>query len=148
MTEEEGRAAVVEAARAWLGTPYHHLGDIRGVGVDCAMLLVRVYVDLGLIEPFDPRPYSPDWMLHNGEERYLTLLLARSREIPRASVGPGDFILFRFGRCFSHGGIVTKTDPLTMVHAFMPARRVIEDEPERSELGIRLQTAKFASYWG
>ena len=53
------RAAVVAAARAWIGTPYHHMADIKGVGVDCAMLLVRVYCDLGLVEHFDPRPYTP-----------------------------------------------------------------------------------------
>lgn len=147
-SEINQRAAVVAAARSWLGTPYHHAADVKGVGVDCAMILVRVYVDLGLVEPFDPRPYPADWMLHRSDERYLGFLLARSREVPRAAAGPGDVILFRFGRCFSHGGIVTKTDPLTIVHAFLPARRVIEDEPERSELGLRMASAKFASYWG
>ena len=44
------RAAVVAAARSWIGTPYHHAADVKGVGVDCAMLLVRVYSDLGLID--------------------------------------------------------------------------------------------------
>ena len=56
--ESEGaeRVAVVAAARSWLGTPYHHAADVKGRkgGVDCAMLLVRVYCDLGLVEPFDP----------------------------------------------------------------------------------------------
>jgi hypothetical protein len=142
------RLAVVTAARAWIGTPYHHAADLKGVGVDCAMILVRVYVDLGLVPLFDPRPYPRDWMLHRDEERYLGFLLARAHEVSRAEAKPGDVILFRFGRCFSHGGIVTKTDPLTIVHAFAPARRVLEDEPERGELGPRLKDAKFASYWG
>ena len=79
----EERAAVVAAARSWLGTPYHHAADVRGAGVDCAMLLVRVYCDLGLVEPFDPRPYTRDWFLHRDEERYLGFLLARSREVAR-----------------------------------------------------------------
>ena len=35
------RAAVVAAAREWIGTPYHHMADIKGVGCDCAMLLER-----------------------------------------------------------------------------------------------------------
>ena len=43
------------------------------------MLLVRVYCDLGLVEPFDPRPYTRDWFLHRNEERYLGFLLARSQ---------------------------------------------------------------------
>ena len=49
------RLEVVTAARAWIGAPYHHAADVKGAGVDCAMILVRVFCDLGLVEPFDPR---------------------------------------------------------------------------------------------
>ena len=147
MTEAAERAAVVEAARAWVGTPYHHMADIKGVGVDCAMLLVRVYCDLGLVEPFDPRPYTADWMMHRNEERYLGFLLDRARIVAKPDAG--DVILFKIGRCFAHGGIVTKADPLTICHAFMPAGVVLEDEIARSaELSERVTSAKFASYWG
>jgi cell wall-associated NlpC family hydrolase len=44
------RAAVVAEAKTWIGTPYHHAADVKGHGVDCAMLLVRIYGDLGLVE--------------------------------------------------------------------------------------------------
>jgi hypothetical protein len=145
--EGRQRAAVGAAARAWIGTPYHHMADIRGVGVDCAMLLVRVYCDLGVIEPFDPRPYTRDWFNHRSEERYLGFLLPRARRIE--APGLGDVILFRIGRCFAHGGIVTKINPLTICHAFMPAGVVTEDEIARNaELAARLASAKFASTWG
>ncbi|MBE7190376.1 hypothetical protein [Jatrophihabitans endophyticus] len=117
---------VVAAARAWLGTPFHHAADIPGVGVDCGMLLVRVYCDLGLWAPFDPRPYAPDWHLHRDEERYVGLLLARCAEVD--TVGPGDILALRYGRAWSHAGIVTRLAPLTIVHAFAPARCVLEDE--------------------
>lgn len=140
------RAAVVAAARSWLSTPYHHAADVKGAGVDCAMLLVRVYVDLGLVGPFDPRPYTRDWMLHRDEEKYLGFLLTRARLVETPE--PADVVLFRFGRCFSHGGIVTRSDPLTIVHAFASARVVIEEEIARGELGPRLSDAKFASFWG
>ena len=61
----------------------------------------------------------------------------------------GDVILFRFGRCFSHGGIVSRVNPLTIIHAFAPARVVLEEEVERSgELAERLGHVKFASFWG
>ncbi len=141
------RARVVAAARAWLGTPYHHAADLKGVGVDCAMLLVRVFCDLGLVEPFDPRPYTRDWHLHRGDERYLSFLLGRAREVERPQAG--DVIVFRIGRCYAHGGIVTAPDPLTILHAFLPALRVVEEEPARNaELGERLGGAKFFSHWG
>ena len=146
-TEGAERAAVVAAARAWVGTPYHHMADIKGVGVDCAMLLVRVYCDLGLVEPFDPRPYTADWMIHRNEERYLGFLLERARIVAKPDAG--DVILFRIGRCFAHGGIVTRAEPLTICHAFMPAGYVIEDEIARSpELSDKLASAKLARYWG
>jgi cell wall-associated NlpC family hydrolase len=145
--EEAQRSAVLHEARAWIGTPYHHMADIKGVGVDCAMLLVRVYCDLGLVEPFDPRPYTADWMMHRNEERYLGFLLARARIVD--APGLGDVSLFKIGRCFAHGGIVSKVEPLTIIHAFMPAGVVLEDEIARSaELSERLRAAKFASYWG
>ena len=115
-TTKSQRAAVVARAKEWIGTPYHHMADIKGVGVDCAMLLVRVYVDFGLIEPFDPRPYTRDWFIHRNEERYMGFLLARAREVERPD--PGDIMLFKLGRCFAHGGIVTQVDPLTLIHAF------------------------------
>jgi cell wall-associated NlpC family hydrolase len=146
---EAQRAAVVAEARSWLGTRYHHAADVKGRqgGVDCAMLLVRVYCDLGLVERFDPRPYTRDWFLHRNEERYLGFLLARSREV-RTPL-EGDIVLFKVGRCFAHAGIVSRADPLTIIHAFSNAHRVVEDVIERSaELSARLKTARFASYWG
>ena len=141
------RSAIVSEARTWLGTPYHHAADIIGVGVDCAMILVRVFCDLGLIEPFDPRPYTKDWMLHREDERYLGFLTDRSCEVERPA--SGDVILFRVGRCFSHGGIVSGAEPLTIIHAFAPARCVVEEEIARNlELAERLSQAKFFSVVG
>jgi cell wall-associated NlpC family hydrolase len=146
MTETDARTAVVAAARSWLGTPYHHAADIHGHGVDCAMILVRVFCDLGLVEMFDPRPYTKDWFLHRDEERYMGHLLARAHEVHRPECG--DVMLFKIGRCFAHGGIVTRDDPLTIIHAFAPARRVVEDEIRRnSELAERATTARFFSFW-
>jgi hypothetical protein len=37
------RLAVVEEARGWLGTPYHHMGRVRGAGTDCLMMLAEIY---------------------------------------------------------------------------------------------------------
>ena len=130
------RAEVVAAARSWLGTPFHNGADIRGIGVDCGMLLVRVYVDLGLCPPFDPRPYAPDWHLHRDEERYLGFILARCVEVEAPADGPqtGDILALRFGRSWSHAGIVTDLAPLTIVHASAPARCVLEDEIARDPL--------------
>jgi cell wall-associated NlpC family hydrolase len=144
---DEQRKDVVAEARSWLKTPYHHAADVKGHGVDCAMLLVRVYCDLRLVDRFDPRPYTRDWFLHRNEERYLGFLLERSREV--RSPGLGDIVLFRVGRCFAHAGIVSSVAPLTIIHAFSNTGCVVEDVVEsNSELAGRIKNAKFASYWG
>ena len=124
------RPRVVAEARRWIGTPYHSEADILGAGVDCGMLIVRVFVDAGLVAPFDPRPYPPDWHLHRSEERYLGFVFDRCHEV--AEPEPGDVIVFRYGRCFAHGGLVTRAEPLTFVHAFSPAGAVIEEALERN----------------
>jgi len=140
------RAAVVAEARSWLKTPYHPMGDVKGAGVDCGMLLVRVFVDTGLCAPFDPRPYAPDWMLHRNEERYLGFVFDRTKEVERPM--PGDVMVFRFGRCYSHGGIVTCANPVTIIHAFLPVRAVIEDEVmSNTALCNPGRKPKFFSYW-
>lgn len=139
------RARVVAEARTWLGTPYHHAADVKGHGVDCAMLLVRVYCDLGLVKPFDPRPYTRDWFLHRREEKYLGHLFDRAHEVREPELG--DTIVFRIGRCYAHAGIVSRTKPFAIIHAFAAARAVIEDFVGAGELQEKLKTAKFASFW-
>ena len=140
------RAAVVSEARSWIGTPYHNCADIKGVGVDCGMLLVRVFVDLNLCPPFDPRPYPVDWHLHRSEERYLGIIFDRSAEV--VDPLPGDVMVFRYGRCYSHGGIVTAAAPLCIVHAYHQAGMVIEDEVSRNAvLADPARKPLFFSVW-
>jgi len=148
MTESEPaeRAAVVAAARSWIGTPYHNCADVKGAGVDCGMLIVRAYVDTGLVAPFDPRPYPPDWHLHRSDERYLGFVFERCAEV--AAPQPGDVMIFRIGRCYSHGGIVTTAGPLTIVHAYHQARCVLEDEIAHDAfLCEASRKPRFFSYW-
>jgi cell wall-associated NlpC family hydrolase len=146
MTESEQRDRIIAEARRWIGTPYHACADVLGAGVDCGMLIVRSFVDTGLCAPFDPRPYPQDWHLHRSEERYLGFVFDRCAEVETPM--PGDVVVFRYGRCYSHGGIVTKSDPLTMVHAYWPAKIVMEEEVERNkELAAPSRAKKFFSYW-
>ena len=152
MTPDEAsiRAKIVAEARSWRGTPYANAGDIKGRngGADCSMTIVRVFVDLGLVPKFDPRPYNSSWMLHKSEELYLAQIFPRANRITAAEVAPGDIIVFHVGRTYSHGGIVTIAKPLTIVHAFKPAGRVVEDQVDRIPMiANRLSTAIYASYF-
>lgn len=110
------REAVVQEALSWQRTPYHHMGDIKGVGVDCAMILVRVYAACGLVpRTLDPRPYPAEWHLHRSVERYLGWLDQYGREVDVPQ--PGDIAVYKFGRCYSHGAIVINEN--TVLHSYL-----------------------------
>jgi cell wall-associated NlpC family hydrolase len=147
LSADRQRAAIVAEARSWIGTPYHNCADIKGAGVDCGMLLVRVFVDTGLLPHFDPRPYPLDWHLHRDAERYLGFVFDFGfGEIKEPQ--PGDIMVLRYGRCYSHGGIVSRAQPLSIVHAFHPARRVLEEETAlNAVLNDPKRERRFFSYW-
>lgn len=146
MNESVQRALVVAEARKWTGTPYHPAADVLGAGVDCGMLIVRAFVDCGLASPFDPRPYPQDWHLHRSEERYLGFVGDRCSLVTDPQ--PGDVAVFLYGRCYSHGAIITAASPLTMIHAFQPAHRVVEEELSRnSALDNPKRKMLFYSFW-
>ena len=143
MTEAEQRTAVVEEARSWLRTPYHHQGRIKGVGVDCAMLLCDVYHQVGLIPYIDPRPYPVDWNQHRSTERYLEWVEQYAR--PVSAPQPGDIAVWRFGRCFAHGAIVVEWP--TVIHAVLRERScTTSDASIHSQLSRR--PVVFYSLWG
>jgi NlpC/P60 family putative phage cell wall peptidase len=108
------RQAVVSEAESWIGTPFHHAARVKGAGIDCLMLLAEVYERAGVSGHIEPPFYVPDWHLHQGAERYMQGLLVYAR--PVAAPEPGDIALFRFGRTFSHGAIVTSWPQL--IHAY------------------------------
>jgi NlpC/P60 family putative phage cell wall peptidase len=109
------RAAVVKEAESWIGTPFHHAARVKGAGVDCLMLLAEVYQHAGIVAPIEPPFYVPDWHLHRDAERYLEGLTPYAGEITGPPLS-GDIALFRFGRTFSHGAIVTQWPRL--IHAY------------------------------
>lgn len=124
------RAAIVAEARSWLGTPYHHHAKLKGIGVDCAQILIAIYCDaLELAPPQEPGHYSTQWHLHRSEEVYLQWLQAAGARAVQTPA-PGDIAMFKFGRTFSHSAIHVGDGLL--VHAFMGAGVIesrITDEP-------------------
>jgi cell wall-associated NlpC family hydrolase len=133
---------VVEEARQWIGTPYHHHGRLKGIGVDCANLLCAVYEAAGLVEPIDPGFYDVAWHLHRNAEVFVEWLeRAGAREIERPHAGAVG--LWRFGRTYSHGGIFTTADGL-VVHSYLGVG-VRESRMNEEPLGSR--PVRFWSLW-
>lgn len=118
------RSKIVSEARSWIKTPYHHRGNKKGVAADCGMLLINVFSDAGVIERYNPDHYPMDWMMHRCEEKYLENVEQYAKKI-KSDPMPGDIALFKFGRCISHGGIITEWPMI--VHAYKPSGIVLED---------------------
>jgi cell wall-associated NlpC family hydrolase len=135
--QQEARRQVVAEALSWIGTPYRVAQRVKGRegGVDCLTFVVEVFGRCGFDTRFRRRiPFYPqDWHLHRDDERYLRGVLEYSREIP-GPPEPGDIVLFRFGRCFAHGGIVTLWPMI--VHAWNGAG-VIPADASQALLGGR-----------
>lgn len=140
MTENEQRDLVVKEALSWIGTPYHHQAMVKGFGVDCAMILIGVYKNCGLIDKVELPEYSTQWHLHRDEEKYLKTISEYLK--PTQEPKKGDVALFKFGRTVSHSAIVI--DYPTVVHAYNRVG-VILDDMTNGKLKDRLHG--FYTYW-
>lgn len=133
MLEAEQRQAVVAAARTWVGTPYHHRAKLKGKGVDCIMLLVAAFEEAAVLHAIEVPRYVMQWHMHRNAEKYLEGLLQYCQELaPEETPQPGDIVLWKFGRCFSHGGIVSAWPRL--IHAWVKTGCVEDDYTTRQDL--------------
>jgi len=117
------RYEIVQRARGWIGTPYHHQASLRGVGCDCLGLIRGIWRDLHGREPEAFAPYTADW----GEvARDETLLAAAHRHLVMGdpvhggfsdALHAGDVVVFRMrrGAIAKHVGLVGAPD--TLIHA-------------------------------
>jgi cell wall-associated NlpC family hydrolase len=96
---------------------------VKGVGVDCGTLLYLVYGTQFSLRTY-PKGYAVDWSLHRDEELYLDFIKQYLRET--STPEPADIVLFRIGRCYSHGTILTERG--SVIHAWGSRRdgRVME----------------------
>ena len=128
------REGIVAEALSWLGTPYAHRQRLKGVGVDCAQLPFAVYRACGLLGEGELDPYPAQGHLHRGEELYVDeVVRLGGREV--ASARPGDLLLWRYGRTFSHGGLVLEGG--RVIHARRGRGVVVDDIARDEELRSR-----------
>lgn len=118
---------IVMAALQWIDTPYHHHARVKGVGCDCAQLVVATALETGLLETNDVKlvpDYPVQWHLHNREEKLLQVLESFGCvEIPKEDTQPGDIVCFQFGRVTSHLGI--KISETEFIHARYDVGKVV-----------------------
>jgi NlpC/P60 family putative phage cell wall peptidase len=116
-------ADVVTEARTWLGTRFHHQGRLKGVGVDCAGLVVGVAEAMGL-QVQDRTDYTrqPDGtMLQETCDAQLI-------QIALEDIRPGDVLLMRFEQEPQHLAFVGDYEfgGLSLIHAYAQSRKVVE----------------------
>lgn len=142
------RAEVVAEARTWLGTPFHHQARVKGVGVDCAGLVIGVARSLDLVPAsFDVTGYArnPDG------KSLLAFCDEHMHRIERSEMQPGDILVLRWDHDPQHLGIVGDYlhGGLSLIHALgVPGdkrSRVIE---HRLDLMVMVGGGQFVAAFG
>lgn len=110
------RTEILEEARKWLDTPYHHQGRVIGHGVDCYGVIEMVGRALGVNIPDNIR-YGriPD------EAELLANMDTYAVRVPVAKAG--DIVLIPFVHKIRHMAILTDKG---ILHAYEPAGKVVE----------------------
>lgn len=108
---------IAKAACEWIGTPHVNNAKVKGIGVDCGMLLIAALEDSGAIKKGDIKikPYSNEWHLHRDEEWFKSYVEQYCDKVDDLQVG--DFLLYQYGRCVSHGAVYIGNN--TVVHALV-----------------------------
>lgn len=119
------RSDVLDAARAWIGTPYVHQASAKQAGCDCLGLIRGVWRELYGTEPEAPPAYTPDWNERKGGEALLTAARRNMRAREGLAFQPGDVLIFRVAADgpAKHCGIASAPD--RFIHAYA-GRAVVE----------------------
>lgn len=112
------RAAILAAARSWIGTPYRHQACGRGVGCDCLGLVAGIWGEVyGTVPRYD-RCYSADWAESAGKgEPLLAACRARCGAVEVTDMRPGDLLVFRFAPNVAAKHLAILSGGKTMIHA-------------------------------
>lgn len=121
------RAAIVAEARRWIGTPYVHQARERGVGTDCAGLVIGVAMALGIIDADWPRRNAHLGIGDHARQPSGGALQALcERFMFRVThARDGDVLLLRFRREPQHMGICVGDGMVHALHGF-GVRKVVE----------------------
>lgn len=132
---EAWRSRILEVGQTWFGTRWHHRQCVKGAGVDCGRFIHAVYFESGLVPAADFGSYPADWMQHRSEERFLGWVEKYADRVDAPQ--PADIVVWRYGHCFSHGGIVF--DWPTVLHSYRRERGVVWGDATKGELATEIR---------
>ncbi len=113
------RNQIIEEARSYIGTPYHHQGRIKGVGVDCAGVVVGINTKFELTS-HDVKGYKPS--PHNGLLQQA-LADAGFKKKLRTQLQAGDCLLMQFTGEPQHLAVFTGE---SIIHSYSKIKKVVE----------------------
>jgi cell wall-associated NlpC family hydrolase len=143
--EAAQRAAVIAAARDWLGTPFHDRARVKGQGADCAQLLAASYEAAGVIPHVETGWYGIQHFLHSDREELAEFVGRYAHEIAEDRVGPGDVVLFKVHRAHAHAAIIVDW-PRSIIHAHKLSNKVVETPAFYADLD-KWRKTRFFSVW-
>lgn len=103
---QELRTRLCNIAKVWkdLSVRYEHRGTSRN-GCDCTGLVIGILRELGYMKKYKLRIYPPDWNLHAFADNHIVEEVEKvADKIENPDIG--DLVLFHFGRCIAHIGII------------------------------------------
>lgn len=129
---------LVNAAREWLGVPFHHQGRVKA-GVDCAGAIVMPAQAVGL-EVVDVPGYShqPSGILQGEIAKQLN-------RVKQADLQVGDVLLMSWSQP-QHLALVTGVDPLVILHAYAQAKKVVEHQVDSNMVKNIIAVYRFKEF--
>lgn len=113
---------VVQIARRWIGTPYHHQASAEGAGADCLGLFRGIWRELFGAEPAEIPPYTPDWTATRGNDPLRAAAQSLLVQRDDTQMKNGDIMLFRMKASgpTKHLGIVAlgSDQAATLIHSY------------------------------
>jgi NlpC/P60 family putative phage cell wall peptidase len=106
------------AARACIGTPFHHQGRAPGLGLDCIGLVI-VALNAAGVAVRDRTDYG-----RRPDGKSLVEALEAHGATRAENIQKGDILLFRYDKQPQHVALATGEN--TIIHSFAPARKVVE----------------------
>lgn len=113
----------VAAARSMLGLRFHHQGRSEQFGVDCAGLAVCAARKCGF-EAIDFTNYK---RTPNSSD-FLATIRKNCVLVKAGEERPGDLWIFEFANNPQHLAIQTESNPVRIIHAYAPLRKVVEHD--------------------
>ncbi len=115
------RKDIVDKAREFLGTPFHHQGRLKGIGLDCIGLISEVAGELGM-----RNEHKANYPRHPDGKTLLAGLKGNVERIEVDDAVPGDILVFWMDNNSKHPQhIGIKTDK-GLIHTCQSTGKVVE----------------------